>query len=87
MGSRCYCLAISVLKVGVVDASDSTILSMRQKSQMLGACFIKNLKNLSKGPTKGTKGWLVPMAFLRNSLTGLGQLPIGATRGNQVTTN
>lgn len=62
-------------------------LSDRQKSQTGGACFTKNLENLTKGPTMRTKGWLVPMAFPENSLTGLGQLPTEATPGNHVTTN
>lgn len=55
-----------------MDASDSTIL-VGQKSQMLGACFTQNLENPSQGPTKGTKGWLAPMALLENGLKGLGQ--------------
>lgn len=61
-----------VFKLEVMDASDSTIL-VGQKSQMLGACFTQNLENPSQGPTKGTKGWLAPMALLENGLKGLGQ--------------
>ena len=49
---------------------------------MAGACFTRNPENLLKRPTKGTKVWPVPMAYPKNSLTGLAQLPIdrGYTR-------
>lgn len=57
-----------------MDGSDAIILVCEtQKSQTVGTSFTKNLENLLKEPTKGTKGWLVPMALPKNSLTELGQ--------------
>lgn len=43
-----------------------------ETSQMVGACLTENLENLSRAPTKRTKGWLVPAASPEKSLTGLG---------------
>lgn len=80
LDSRCYCLTISVLNwqgVGggaAMDGSDPIILVCEtQKSQTVGTSFTKNLENLLKEPTKGTKCWLVPMALPKNGLTELGQ--------------